>query len=153
MNDPTPVVLVCLAVAWLALRYLSSTRRSRGAIPSTQHSRSWTSSLTDGEAIAALGTFAQRTGYSVDSGAQQRGLTVLADGDLAASYGQLFPVSLTPRGAGTVVKVGISAKDPTLAALADAVLERRLDTFARDVRGRGAGGGTAGRSLTVPRTS
>lgn len=134
MDDPTTVLLVCALVAWLALRYLGSRRRAGGVIPSTQHSRSWTSSLTDGEAIAALGTFAQRTGYSVDADAQKRGLTVLADGDLAGSYGQLFPVSLSPRGAGTVVKVGISAKDPTLAALADAVLERRLDTFVRVLR-------------------
>jgi hypothetical protein len=134
MDDPTTVLLLCTLVAWLTLRYLASRRRPGGATPSMQHSRSWTTSLTDGEATAALRTFAQRTGYSVDADAQKRGLTVLADGDLAASYGQLFPVSLSPRGAGTDVKVGISAKDPTLAALADAVLERRLDTFARVLR-------------------
>ncbi len=134
MDDPTTVLLVCVLLAWLTLRYLASRRRPGGASPSMRHSRSWTSSLTGGEALAALGTFAQRTGYSVDADAQKRGLTVLADGALAGSYGQLFPVSLSPRGAGTVVNVGISAKDPTLAALADTVLERRLDTFVRVLR-------------------
>lgn len=134
MDDPTTAVLVCLAVVWLALRYLGARGEPRGAMAPSQHSRSWTSSLSSGEAVAALGTFAQRAGYSLDTAEQKPGLTVLADGALAASYGQLFPVSLVPRGGGTVVKVGISAKDPTLAALADTVLERRLETFVRVLR-------------------
>ena len=128
--DPT-LVCICISAAALILS-LSDGKMRPGSMPGASRARSWTSSLSMAEAGAALGTVGQRIGYSLDREGGP-GVTVLVDGAVAASYGQVFPVSLTSSGAGTVVRVTISAKDPKL-ALADAVQERRLDTLARTMR-------------------
>lgn len=131
MDGPTIFVLVCICVAALALSLSEDGMPSRG-VTADPRSRTWTSSLSTVQAGIALGTVGQRIGYSLDRD-QRPGLTVLADSVMAASYGQLFPVTLTSSGTGTVVRIGISAKDPTL-ALTDAVRERRLETLARITR-------------------
>jgi hypothetical protein len=123
--------LLCLALSALSLRLLEARNRS-GPVGLGMRSRSWTSPLTALQAALALVTVSQRLGYSVDPNVRP-GFTVLADNVLAGSYGQLFPVSLTTTRGGTLVQVGISAKDPTC-ALTDAVQERRLEDLARRMR-------------------
>ena len=128
--DPT-LVCICVSAAALILSF-SDARMRPGGVPVPSRARSWTSSLSMTEAGTALGTVGQRIGYSLDR-AGWPDEAVLVDGAVAASYGQVFPVSLTSSEAGTVVRVTIFAKDPKL-ALTDAVQERRLDTLARTMR-------------------
>lgn len=125
-------VFMCIGAAALALRFFEMARSPRQAMVTGPRSRTWTSSLSIAEAGAALMTVGERIGYSMDR-ERAPGLMVLADGALAGSYGQHFPVSLTTSGRGTVVRIGIVAKDPAL-ALADAVQERRLESLARTTR-------------------
>jgi hypothetical protein len=124
--------LLCLGVAALSLSVIDARGRSSRLPGVRQHLRSWTSPLSAIQARIALLTVGQRLGYSVD-GDERPGFTVLADRVLPGSYGQLYPVSLTSAGGGTLVRVSISAKDPAL-ALTEVVQERRLEEFARSVR-------------------
>ena len=131
MDTAFGAFLLCLALSALSLRLLDARSRSRPAGAGLR-SRAWTSPLSSIQAGIALVTVGQRLGYSVDRDVQP-GFTVLADRVTAGSYGQLFPVSLTATRGGTLVSVGIAAKDPGC-ALTDAVQERRLEDFVRTVR-------------------
>jgi hypothetical protein len=125
--------LLCLALSVMSLRLLDLRGRSRPtSLGLGSPSRSWTSPLSAIQAGTALVTVSQRLGYSVDRDVRP-GFTVLGDRVMAGSYGQLFPVSLTTTGGGTLVRVGISAKDPAC-ALTEAVQQRRLEDFARRMR-------------------
>ena len=132
MDTPVGVFLICLALSALALSSLGSRERPTRPLSVGPRSRSWTSSLSAIQARIALLTVSQRLGYSVDRDVRP-GFMVLADRVTAGSYGQLFPVSLTSGRGGTLVKVGIAAKDPAC-VLSEAVQERRLEDFARSMR-------------------
>ena len=132
MDSALGALLLCVAFTALAVQLLGARGRSFRPPSAGSSVRSWTSPLTATQAARALVTVSQRLGYSVDPDPRP-GITVLADSVLAGSYGQLFPVSLTTTGGGTLVRVRISAKDPDR-ALTEAVQERRLEDFARRMR-------------------
>ena len=132
METAIGAFLMCLGLAALSFALRGIQVRSSGPPSAGDRSRSWTSPLSAIQARLALVTVGQRLGYSLDSEAQP-GFTVLADSTSPGSYGQLFPVSLISTGGGTLIEIGISAKDPEH-PLARVVQERRLEAFARTMR-------------------